>query len=154
MIYGLNFNNKPIPGKIGRRFAKRLRLGANLSTKKTIPAILQGVCNTDEERDAMLLQAQTSSRRFYVTPLRKIDGENWMAFYSYHVPVDERDYGKGWPCHSFISSPIFRRYGLGKDIQINKAGIVLRKMTKGKTVYIQRTWLQLFHLPGKTRYEI
>lgn len=81
-IYGWNFSNTPIPKDVKKRFADKVRLG-----RRPGPlwwAHLQGVCNTDKERDMMLVQAQTETRKFYITPLRVVNGEEWMGFYVYH----------------------------------------------------------------------
>jgi hypothetical protein len=75
MIYGLNFNNTPIPDHIRRKFAqkKRMMLGY---------VHLQGVCNTALESEDMLCVASNGRRRVAAIGPRKIGKEIWYGVYA------------------------------------------------------------------------
>lgn len=55
----------------------------------------------------------------------------------------------GWPAHSFIRQPIYRRIGMAKDVRINDKGITLREMRAGKYKFVDLSWEQLFRKRGK-----
>lgn len=83
MIYGLNFNNTQIPVIRPRRdlFASRLGKGFRpVGDNTTATWILSGVCNTKDELDQMLIQANNGYRRFHVVS-RKAGKVDWIGVY-------------------------------------------------------------------------
>ena len=76
MIYGVNFNNTHVPVHVWVRFAKERRSASGRKVR------LQGVCNTAEERDAMLIIANNSHRDLCTARKpRRIAGEDWYPIY-------------------------------------------------------------------------
>jgi hypothetical protein len=80
-IYGLNFNGTRIPDT-APRFAQRMKLRANgtsysVGFDKACDFVLQGVCNTDAEADAMITQADNGHRKIHL-----IKRQGWTAIYT------------------------------------------------------------------------
>jgi hypothetical protein len=75
MIYGLNFNGTQIPEGVARKFRKLL----NLDGRK---ADLQGVAQSPEERDVMLVTAQNGHRKLHVVQKATAAGV-WYGIYVY-----------------------------------------------------------------------
>lgn len=76
MIYGLNFNGTQIPAEVAKRFHKE-----HGSRREGTWVRLQGVCNTKEEHDMMLIQADNGHRTLDSVGPRKIGEETWYAIY-------------------------------------------------------------------------
>lgn len=74
MIYGVNFNNSHIPAHIERQFAKHRKVVDQRVR-------LQGVCNTSEECQTMIITADNGHRRITFVGPRKIAGEAWYGVY-------------------------------------------------------------------------
>jgi hypothetical protein len=66
MIYGLNFNSTPIPEEMAKKFKKRKMFGNQTFT-------LQGVCESRQERDRMVLQASNGRRAIEVIEVQVKD---------------------------------------------------------------------------------
>lgn len=78
-VYGLNFNRTSIPEHLARRFAKRIRVGDTWAT-------LQGVCDSPQDRDRMLVQANNGRRGLHVETrrIKMASGiREWFGIYVY-----------------------------------------------------------------------
>lgn len=73
MRYGINFGSGHIPPHVKRLFASRKYFDGG---KGSDWYTLQGVCETQEECDEMLIQANNGHRR-----LRWVKRHNWFAIY-------------------------------------------------------------------------
>jgi hypothetical protein len=80
-IFGLNFNQTPIPAEVQARFARERVFPVVGSTLK-VHSHLVGVCNTREELTGMWLQANNGARTVDLTPARKINGQTWFGVYA------------------------------------------------------------------------
>lgn len=99
-IFGLNFNGTQIPEGYQRRFARRVKAlscghavasGAKLGEwgrceicnekVKVEWFVLQGVCSSPEEKNAMLIQANNGHRKLHVET-RKTAGHEFYGIYS------------------------------------------------------------------------
>lgn len=81
MIYGLNFNNTPIPPELRRYFAKRISLDRAGAKNPKIHCTLQGIAETEDERDAMLIQADNGHRKLHVETRRRAGGKFLFGIY-------------------------------------------------------------------------
>ncbi len=76
-IYGLNFNRQPIPVE-APKFAKRLDSKFRaISANRGCTWFLQGVCQSQVELDAMLVQANNGYRQLWHT-----SRNGWFAVYT------------------------------------------------------------------------
>lgn len=83
MIYGLNFNGTSIPPGIKSKFKRRLRLAKRIvGYSPAVFGLLQGVGQSVEERDIMLVQANNHRRRLHVEERKGADG-TWYGIYTY-----------------------------------------------------------------------
>lgn len=73
-IYGLNFNRTEIPDGVRRKFARKWRIAPR------VYLYLQGVGQSPEERDMMLVQANNGHRRLHVE-VRKTPAGEWYGIY-------------------------------------------------------------------------
>lgn len=48
-----------------------------------------------------------------------------------------------WPCHTFITQPIYRKLTAGLDVKITAEGVTLRATDNGKVEHVVATWTQL-----------
>lgn len=78
MITGLNFNNVPIPVFWRKKFA-----GTRMV--KGRKALLVGVCDSKEEKDAMFAQASNGSRKLHIEVRRCITTSSGLLFGIYEV---------------------------------------------------------------------
>lgn len=79
-IHGWNFNAGPIPDEIKRKFRERMKLQKE---GKVVVAILAATCDTEEEKDAMTINA-TSERRRTHWETRKVAGNLVFGLYTYY----------------------------------------------------------------------
>lgn len=78
MIYGLNFNRLSIPNAAKRLFAARLgKNKQSVAASRTATWLLQGVCETEEELNRMVIQADNGKRTFHI-----VRRQNWIAVYT------------------------------------------------------------------------
>lgn len=78
MIYGLNFNNTPIPPAIAKRFRKEIwQPGHKRETRQR----LVGVCDDAVELSFVLDIAQNGHRKLSHVE-KKIGGKRWYAVYA------------------------------------------------------------------------
>ena len=104
MIYGINFNGTEIPPAIQRMFARERKIfscgcgetlnppatygqgnscatcGKVIGTVRGMRALLKGVAQSPEERDAMLIQANNGHRKLFVVE-RKTAAAPWFGIY-------------------------------------------------------------------------
>ena len=85
-IYGINFNGKPIPDGIQRKFTRWLKRNRHTGVLYPVNAdsscdfTLQAVAQSPAERDACLVQANNGHRQFHVVE-RKTAGGIWYGIY-------------------------------------------------------------------------
>lgn len=76
MIYGINFGGDPIPDGIKRKFAAHKKF----SLPKGVWASLQGVAQSEAERNAMVITATNGHRQIFVVE-RNTAGGLWFGIY-------------------------------------------------------------------------
>lgn len=81
MIYGINFNGKHIPPQLKKRFASYKKVDG-LNLERGVYARLVGVCESTEEKDMMLSQADNGHRRLHVE-VRNVVGGMVYGIYVY-----------------------------------------------------------------------
>ena len=79
-IYGLNFTETPIPAGVKRHFPARLKLPGMARGEY---ALLQGIGQSERDRDAMLVQATNGSRRLHVEARQTAAGV-WFGIYTHY----------------------------------------------------------------------
>jgi len=78
MIYGINFNGQPIPDTMRKKFAAQRKFDLPWGQY----AVLRGVGQSPEERNAMVIQATNATRRIWVIE-RKTAGGVWYGVYTH-----------------------------------------------------------------------
>jgi hypothetical protein len=85
VIYGLNFNGQPIPAAAKfPKYLKRSKVTGMLysaNVNGSCDFILQGVCNTESEVEAMIQQASNGHRRFHIAGPKRAGGHTYWAVY-------------------------------------------------------------------------
>jgi len=77
MIYGYNFNGTPIPTDVRKRFDDWTR--PNPQQPKSV-FLLQGVCNTPEEQNAMAITAR-NGHRTWIWRTEVIGSKTWYGMF-------------------------------------------------------------------------
>jgi hypothetical protein len=121
-IYGSNFGALPIPDGVARHFRKELKLPGMARGER---ARLQGVAQSEAERDAMLVQATNGSRKLHVVT-RRTAGAPWFGIYVH--------FSDGVPDDPLVAGALGRHMGrasarLGREMETGSTGADWPRLT-------------------------